>query len=259
MKFTILGSGGAIRIPKALCTCDVCKEARAEGFPYKRLGQSLFLHDESVLFDTPEDINEELNDHNVEDVKHIVYSHWHPDHLLGCRIIESIMDGEEAVRKELQVHMPQDGINLNIEGNSVFSFYQSLGYMDLIQSDETIKINDIQIEKIKLNNGFSYAFLIEGNGKRVLYCPCHTKHLDATDNLMGVDLFITSKGYSIICDDENTNFERDTLPLIAKLKPKKTVITHIEETDKMSFDDYMMLEMDLTDIEFAFDGMAIEV
>lgn len=83
MKFTILGSGGAIRIPRACCSCKVCKEARLKGFPYKRLGQSLFLHEDSILFDTPEDINEELNIHNVDEVKHIFYSHWHPDHTLG--------------------------------------------------------------------------------------------------------------------------------------------------------------------------------
>ena len=259
MKFTILGSGGAIRIPKACCTCDVCTEARLEGFPYKRLGQSLYLHDEGVLFDTPEDINEELNDHKVMDVKHIVFSHWHPDHLLGCRIIESIMDGEENTREQLQVHMPEDGIDLNIEGNSIFSSYENLGYIDLIQSDDAIKINDLSIEKIKLSNGFAYAFLIEGNNKKVLYCPCHTKHLPVSEALLDVDLFITSKGYSLTCDEENTNFERDTLPLIAKLNPKRTVITHIEETDKMSFDDYLVLERNLEDIEFAFDGMTIEV
>jgi len=45
MKFTILGSGGAVRIPKACCTCAIWKEARQKGFPYKRLGQSLFLND----------------------------------------------------------------------------------------------------------------------------------------------------------------------------------------------------------------------
>lgn len=45
MRFTILGSGGAIRIPRAGCTCSICEEARQKGFPYKRLGQSLFLHD----------------------------------------------------------------------------------------------------------------------------------------------------------------------------------------------------------------------
>lgn len=65
MKFTILGSGGAMRIPRACCTCSVCMEARQKGFPYKRLGQSLFLHNGHILFDTPEYINEELNSHSI--------------------------------------------------------------------------------------------------------------------------------------------------------------------------------------------------
>ena len=42
MKFIMLGSGGYIRIPRACCNCKVCKEAREKGYPYKRLGQSLY-------------------------------------------------------------------------------------------------------------------------------------------------------------------------------------------------------------------------
>lgn len=93
MEFTILGSGGALRIPRACCNCTICEEAREKGFPYKRLGTSLFLHDEAILFDTPVDINEELNIHKIYDVKSIFYSHWHPDHTLGCNIVEILREG----------------------------------------------------------------------------------------------------------------------------------------------------------------------
>ena len=53
---------------------------------------------------------------------------------------------------------------------------------------------------------------------------------------------IVSKGYSSILNDEYTNFERDTLNIINDLKPKKVIITHIEETDGIGFDDYNKLE-----------------
>ncbi len=31
MKFIIVGSGGCVSLPKPLCNCEVCKEARVKG------------------------------------------------------------------------------------------------------------------------------------------------------------------------------------------------------------------------------------
>jgi len=31
MKFTIIGSGGCVALPKPLCKCKICKEAREKG------------------------------------------------------------------------------------------------------------------------------------------------------------------------------------------------------------------------------------
>ncbi len=259
MKFTILGSGGAIRIPKACCTCTVCIEARQKGFPYKRLGQSLFMHDEQILFDTPEDINEELNCHNIDDISCIFYSHWHPDHILGCRIVETLMDDSKELKSPIDVHMPREGIDLSINGNSVLNYYNSIGYINVINSDEDVYINQVRIKKIKLNNGFSYSFLITNGDKKVFYCPCHSMDIPYLNELYDVDLMIMCKGYSSIQNDEWTNFERDTLRVINELTPKKVLITHIEETDGIGYDSYKELEKKYNNIEFAYDGQVVEI
>ncbi len=36
MKFEIIGSGGCVTLPKPLCGCNVCQEARVKGIPYSR-------------------------------------------------------------------------------------------------------------------------------------------------------------------------------------------------------------------------------
>ncbi|WP_105615213.1 MBL fold metallo-hydrolase [Vallitalea okinawensis] len=259
MKFTILGSGGAIRIPRACCDCSICNEARQKGYPYKRLGQSLFLHDENILFDTPEDINEELNDHEIKEVDHIFYTHWHPDHTLGCRIIESLMDGVEN-KKPIDVHMPEESIEIVInKSNSIFDFYHSINFCNVISSDREVNINSISIKKIKLLNDFAYAYLINENNKRVLYCPCHGMHLPYMDELYKVDLLIIGKGYSKYTNVEWTNFERDTLRIIKDLKPKKVILTHIEESDGLGYDDYVAIEKEYDHIQFGYDGQIIKV
>ena len=195
MNFTVLGSGGAIRIPRACCSCSVCREARIKGFPYKRLGQSLFLHEECILFDTPEDINEELNTHHISDVKRVFYSHWHPDHTLGCRIIEVLMEGRND-KAPIQVYMPPEKIELTFnKTNSLFDFYQYLGYADINNKDTDVTLGRVSIKRIRLLNNFAYAFLIEDGHKRVLYCPCHAMYLPSMDALKDVDLLIMGVGY----------------------------------------------------------------
>lgn len=256
MKFKILGSGGAMRIPRACCQCKVCLEAREKGFPYKRLGQSLYFYDEQVLFDTPEDINEALNSHDIGEVKRIVYSHWHPDHTMGCRIIEILADGNES---KLDVFMPLEKIDVSINENSVFEFYEAMNYCQLNHSDEPILLGNTHIKKIKLENDYAFAFLIQQGGKKVLYCPCHTMHLPISDEIIGCDLFIVCKGESADMEDEFTHYERDTLRIIEAIRPRKTLVTHIEETDGLGFAAYLEMEKALPNIQFAYDGMEIEL
>lgn len=256
MKFIILGSGGALRIPRACCKCSVCNEAREKGFPYKRLGQSLYFLDQQIIFDTPEDINEALNCHRIDSVKRIVYSHWHPDHTMGCRIIETLADGNTG---KIDVFMPSDKIDISINENSVFEFYEEMGLCNMVYSDVPITFGDIHIEKIKLENDYAYAFLIKQGNKRVLYCPCHTMHLPVNEDIMGCDLFIVCKGEGMEMEDAFTHFERDTLRIIEAIRPLKTVITHIEESDGLGFEDYIEMEKDLPNIQFAYDGMVLEV
>lgn len=259
MDFTILGSGGALRIPRACCSCRICKEARLKGFPYKRLGQSLFLHDEFILFDTPEDINEELNIHSIKDVKHIFYSHWHPDHILGCRIIETLRS-KQSNKEPINIYMPDSKIDVILnKDNSLFSFYKNNNYCRLIEPNNIYKINSIIITKIKLLNNFSYAYLIESNKKRVLYCPCHSMHLPISSILYNLDLLIMGLGYVNSISKNVTNFERDCLRIIRELKPKKTIFTHIEEIDNLSYDDYLELEKEYRNCLFSYDGMKISI
>lgn len=259
MKFTILGSGGAIRIPRACCTCKVCQEARGKGFPYKRLGQSLFLHNGSILFDTPEDINEELNNHQIEEVNHIFYTHWHPDHTLGCRIIEVLRE-DKRDKAPIPVYMPPENIEIAFNNNnSIFSFYEELGYCKVINTDANIMLDRVSIKRIKLLNNFAYAFLLEEDNKKVLYCPCHSMHLPIINELYNVDLLIMGLGLMNSTEEEVTSFQRDNLRIIEELKPKKAVFTHIEESDGLSFEDYQKIEKEYRNLEFAYDGMIIEV
>lgn len=70
-------------LPRPLCMCKVCEEARIKGNPYSRCGCSLFLEDLNLLVDTPEDICHGLNNCGVREIDRVLFSHVDPDHTLG--------------------------------------------------------------------------------------------------------------------------------------------------------------------------------
>lgn len=51
MKLKIIGSGGCVSIPKPLCQCKICSEARKKGFPYARCGCSLYVEENAISKD----------------------------------------------------------------------------------------------------------------------------------------------------------------------------------------------------------------
>src|SRR2546427_3010990 len=83
MELVFLGTGGAETTPKVGCLCRVCQEARQKGGRFIRNGPSVFLTGVSVLFDTPEDVDKSLEREGIHEVRHLVYTHWHPDHTGG--------------------------------------------------------------------------------------------------------------------------------------------------------------------------------
>jgi phosphoribosyl 1,2-cyclic phosphate phosphodiesterase len=87
MKLTVLGSGGCVPIPKPLCQCPICQEAREKGRSYSRTGSCAFLHDLGLLIDTPPLVNDAINNANLTQVDHLLYTHLDGDHLDGHGVL----------------------------------------------------------------------------------------------------------------------------------------------------------------------------
>ena len=90
MRFNLLGTGGVTPIPKPCCDCELCVNARENGWQDYQTGPSMFIYDDNILFDTPEEVRFQLNRENIEKVENVILTHWHPDHTQGIRIVEQI-------------------------------------------------------------------------------------------------------------------------------------------------------------------------
>src|SRR3989344_3593707 len=86
MKITILGSGGFTPTPYPNCKCEQCKIALADKTKI-RTGHSIYIHDLDLLLDTPRESLQHIKYLGFFP-KNICYSHWHPDHTEGWRVLE---------------------------------------------------------------------------------------------------------------------------------------------------------------------------
>jgi len=280
MKFTVLGSGGCVALPKPLCQCNVCKEAREKGSPYSRFGCSLYLHDLNLLVDTPEDIVHALNHAYIQEVNSVLFSHMDPDHTLGMRVFEhlrlnwfEISEGKEC-RNPIDVfameHVMEDINAIRSKYGSYLDYYEKV--RNIIKRN--VVTNFIYLKDIKLTfvkAGIATVFVFEQGDKKVIYAPCDVKPFPENDIFKNADIMmigntivgeILKDGY-ILGEGNSLKDELFSMSEIEQLKNKynihKVVITHLEEDWGKSYDDYLELQKQYEDILFAYDGMNIEL
>lgn len=285
MELVILGSGGATTIPRPGCECRVCTEARVKGIPYSRSGPSIFVKDINLLFDTPEEIASQLNRERIKTVDYIFYTHWHPDHTFGMRIVERMykfwldmsVRGKNP-RNKVKIcalsKVMEDLKSMGYRGGSFFGYYQKSGLIETIElrNEKSFRIRNFMITPFETQTTYniSTVFLIQEDGKRVVYAPCDVKPFPENPKLGNLDLLIIGSFHL-----EGPLKEGITIPpnnplrvelfspkeiqeLAQKLNAKRTMVTHIEEEWGKTYDEYKQLEKEYN-VKFAHDGMRMKI
>jgi phosphoribosyl 1,2-cyclic phosphate phosphodiesterase len=284
VRIEILGSGGAVTIPRPGCQCRVCAEARAKGVPYSRTGPSLFVHGPDVLIDTPEEIKEQLNRSRVGAIAGCLYSHWHPDHVMGRRVWETRNLGGRRWpprRERTPIYLPAQvaaDFKTWLGSWEHFDYMARFGVVEIVElaDGQAIELGGVTIRPFRLAEEYVYAFLLEGDGKRVLIAPDELFGWEPGDELGRLDLAVVPMGIAeihpltgqrqVAAEHPILRVEatlEQTLEIVRKLGAARVVLTHVEEPDDLSYDDLLVLERRLQaqgrPIVFAHDTMLLDV
>jgi phosphoribosyl 1,2-cyclic phosphate phosphodiesterase len=267
-------------IPKPLCQCRICREARNKGVPYERTGPSAFLHDINLLIDTPAEIATQLNRSHIRRIDYLILTHLDPDHVEGLRIVEQITLDFRSWRAypEKQIHLllpEQLGERIReirSQYGPTVDFYQQSGFIRLRLFQREIQINNVRITAIPVDRDsqISFVYIVEKSGRKVVYAPCDCRPFpEYRTDVQRPDLLIIQPGifeqglrhhfkYPVDHISRTTlyTFEQ-TLGLATRIEAKKILFVHLEEYWNRSYDDYCALESD--NIKFAYDGMQINV
>jgi len=269
-------------IPKPLCRCRICREAREKGVPYSRAGPSGFLHDLNLLIDTPAEIIDLLNRSSIRRIDYLILTHLDPDHIEGLRVVEQITLVFRTWRayqgKHIRLLLPEQLVeplrNIRSQYGPMLDFFQESGFIHLIPFREQTQIKDVQIITIPVDRGSqtSFVYVFEKSGRKVVYAPCDLKPFpEHRSELQRADLLIIQPGifedglkhgfkYSADHISRTTlyTFEQ-TIELAKRLQAKEVLFVHLEEYWNRSYDDYCALEAKHPGSRFAYDGMQLRV
>ncbi|MGC4020140.1 MAG: MBL fold metallo-hydrolase [Muricomes sp.] len=275
MKFKIIGSGGSVSLPKPLCRCPVCVEARTKGKPYSRYGCSIYLSDIKLLIDTPEDIGVALNNSDVVSIENLAYTHWHPDHTMGMRVIEQLQqdwlqhslgieDAGNALSLYLSSFSKDEIMAISSKYGSFIEYYMNMNLVKLSVIKECTYIGDIKVSTIESGVKGITIFLFEQNDKKVIYAPCDAKPFPLVSEFYNADLLII--GSTFPSATLKNNFEvtaknpmlkdyfllDEVIALKKQLNISELIITHLEEDYGLSYADYLRTEKDYEHLKFAY-------
>jgi phosphoribosyl 1,2-cyclic phosphate phosphodiesterase len=282
MELTILGSGGCMVIPKPLCKCRICDEARGKGVPYERTGPSAFLHDENLLIDTPAEIALQLNRSHIERIDYLLFTHLDPDHIEGFRAVEQITldfrTWEAYPDRHLRLILPEE-LNKRL-GNirsvygPVIDYYEDQGFVQRTAFRDSIVIGNTKITAIPVNRGsqVSFIYVFERQGRKMVYAPCDIKPFpEEKDEVQGANLLVMQPG--IFEDGLKHDFTypedhisrttlytfEETIALCRRVEADQVLFVHLEEYWNRGHDEYVALEGKFNNIRFAYDGMRVTV
>lgn len=282
MELTILGSGGCTVIPKPLCSCSICREAREKGAPYERTGPSAFLHDENLLIDTPAETTQQLNRSGINRIDAVLLTHLDPDHVEGLRVVEHITLDFRTWRaypgSRIKLVLPRV-LNKHVETiqshyGPIIDYYEAQGFVERTPFLETVKIGRVDITAIPVGRGSqtSYIYVFVKDGRKIVYASCDIKPFpENRREVREADLLVIQPGIFESGLKHNFTYGEDhisrttlytfeeTIALADRIRSGRIVFVHLEEYWNRSYADYLALEKQFDHITFAYDGMRIIV
>jgi len=269
-------------IPKPLCDCRICKEAREKGIPYARGGSAAFLHDIDLLIDTPAEIAQQLNRSSIRRINYLILTHLDPDHVEGLRVVEQIALDFRTWRaypeKQICLLLPEQLSRrvkeIRSQYGPVIDFYQESGFIRIELFRDVVEIGDVRITAITVDRGsqVSFIYVFEKSGRKVVYAPCDIRTFPRRrKEVQHADLLIIQPGIFEDGLKHGFRYQADhisrktlytfeqTMFLVTQLQAKKVVFVHLEEYWNRSHDDYCAIASDDPRICFAYDGMQLRV
>lgn len=253
MKLTFLGTGTSQGVPVIACTCKTCLSDNPRD---KRLRTSALIEVDGLNFviDTGPDFRQQMLREKVKDIRAILFTHEHKDHIAG---LDDIRAFNYIHKRPMEVYADERvQIALRREYAYVFAEdkYPGIPRMNTHTIDtEPFYVDDIKITPIRIMHcdlpilGFrinDLTYITDAN-----YIEPEEKEKIKGSRVLVVNALRKEKHIS------HFNLE-EAIALIDEIKPEKAYLTHISHM----MGKYINIEKGLPEnVTFAYDGLQIEI
>lgn len=260
MKFTILGSGSCYGVPTIGNDWGACSSDNPKN---NRTAPSLLIETETtkILIDMGPDYRQQSVRHMVTDLDAVIFTHAHADHILGVFHLPKMM---KYMKKDLPLYATKE-TQAGIERSFWYLFDADLKIKYDGKSrhfwQDIVLGNPFTIGDITLNPLLQHHGSMDSLGLRIgdfAYCTDFCEWPDKTwKELEALDvLVIECNAKNRVTEPEEKHmYLEKTLEYIAKLAPKRAILTHLGTSM-----DYDSINQVLPHgVELAYDGLVIAI
>jgi len=254
MLLTILGSGTSTGVPIISCRCAVCRSRNPKN---RRLRASAWVQSgkKSILIDTSVDLRQQALTHKILRVDAVLYTHPHADHIHGIDELRSYnyiqketipAYGNAWSCAELREKFSYIFKPAAIEGGGI----PQIELRQLESSAEVIDVAGISVTPLSLQHG-SKECVGYRIGSVAYVTDCSYIPPQSLDRMKGLSALVLDC-VRLAPHDTHLNLDQ-ALEVVAKLKPKKTYLTHLGHDF-----DYVKWNKKLPKgVSLAYDGLQI--
>ena len=256
MKFTILGCGSSMGVPRSDGSFGKCNPKNKKNYR-TRCSALIKTKNETVLIDTSPDLRQQLIKNKIKKIDKVYYSHMHADQTHGINDLRVFyiknkktipIFADKSTRSYLMSSFKYCFTNFNKEYPAILKLNLINKNLKIQDGSKTIKVKPVKVKHGKVE---SICYIID---KKLAYISdvseIYNKDFQYFKNLKYLILDCLWIKYH----PSHLNLEK-SLELINKLKPKKAILTNLH-CDL----DYNFLKKILPkNVEPAYDGLTINL
>jgi len=225
MKILFLGTSAGWPLPRLGCNCYICQSKDPRD---KRLRPAILV-DGSILIDAPPDIYHQLvkirnSKFEIRNLKVLILTHAHPDHILGFYDLTHIYNREEKEPKLITTQEVLNGLR------QTHRFPLTPFKPEIIMPKETIAIDSLKMALYPIHHNHTPSFAVKMKDSKIfIYIP-DLKRLPRNERRPFKDASLLVLDGSSLGKHGQTRIHQsieEGIRLAKELKPKLCYFTHI--------------------------------